>query len=408
MKEFSTAFIETRSATLHDFFTEVLAKPRNADYVRNLTVGLEEHWCNEAMSDAPILGKVLQSKLDSIQIIRTAIQNTKHIWTNETDVWLQAAQHDPDGTVCSLLMVYLPNLERLELTKYTLIYASASRLIETIRDAPTSNYLCHLRHLTIDFAASSYGWRRSIVTAFLSLPSLAFCCVKNLNIDDDEPDSQRCLQPYESAVHEIQFHHCCIGPKTLFKILEGTKCLCSISYTSDFSVSDFDPKPLDCYWLAVGLWRYARHSLEKVVLKPFGSVNAKLCDFREFTLLREIEAEMALLFSDNSLKAQSFPWMLPASLHILRLRFRTTDGAQRWTLQRLSLVEQIKDVIQIILKVKQVLLPLLTEIRLFTDSCAPAPFWERTTFWGTREACNLQGISLSLVEPEQSDKIAWM
>ena len=75
--------------------------------------------------------------------------------------------------------------------------------------------------------------------------------------------------------------------------------------------------------------------------------------------------------------------MLPASLHTLRLRFRTTDSAQRGSLERLGLVEQIKDVIHMILKVKQVLLPLLTEIQLFTDCCVPALFLERTTFLGT-------------------------
>ena len=101
-------------------------------------------------------------------------------------------------------------------------------LTEAVRDAPASKYLCHLRHLTIEFPSSSFGWGRSeylkFVTAFLSLPSLAFCCVKNLKIEDDERDAQRYLRPHESTVHEIEFHHCCIGPKTLFEILEGTKC----------------------------------------------------------------------------------------------------------------------------------------------------------------------------------------
>ena len=414
-KEFSTAFVDTRYAIpLHDFFAKVLAKPQNPDYVRNLTVGLEKYWCNGVMSDrsgASTLMEVLQCKLDNPELIRTAIQNTKHICTNETDVWLQAAQHNPEDTICSLLILYLPNLERLELTHYTLIGGYASRLTEAIRDAPTSKYLCHLRHLTIDFPSSSYRWGRSeylkFVTAFLSLPSLAFCCVENLKIEDDESDPRRYLRPHESAVHEIQFHHCCIGPKTLFEILEGIKCLSSISYTSDFSVSTLKSRPLDWYWVTVGLWRYARHSLEKVVLNPAGSVHAKLCDFREFTSLREIEAEMALLVSDNSLKAQSFPWMLPASLHILRLRFRTTDSAQRGHLERLGLVEQIKDVIHIILKVKQVLLPLLTEIQLFSDCCVPALFLGRATFLGPQVACNLQGISLSLVEPEEYSEVGW-
>ena len=414
-KEYSTSLIDTCPDIFQvDLFDTILATPQNADYVRDLTVGLISYRAHDVISshDDTLISKIVvnRSKSDYIQSIKTAIKNTKQICTNETDVWLQAAEHSPEYTVLALRIVFLPNLERLKLKEDSLTCGYASILTRTIRNAPTSKTLYHLRHLTIRFPRYN-RWTRSeyvkFVTAFLSLPSLAFCCVKNLRVDDDESDPQRYLHPHESAVHEIQFHGCRIGPKTLFEILEGTKCLSSISYISNEYRPPRGSKPLDWYWLAVGLSRYARHSLEKVILKPCGSVHASLCDFRQFTLLREIEAEMALLFSDNSLKAQIFPWMLPASLHILRLRFRTTDSAQRESRQRLNLVEQIKDVTHTILKVKQVLLPLLTEIQLFTDCCVPAPFLERTTFMSTQEACNLQGISLRLVESNEYGKIYW-
>ena len=415
-KEFSAAFVDTLSTTLlPDFFAKVLAKPQNAEYVRNLTLGIDkaDQWDSNLMGGRSHLRKVRRSKKKYTQIIRTAIQNIKQICTNETDVWLQAFEHNPDDIVCSLLIVYLPNLERLDMTYYTFIDAwrVPQMLTQMIRDTSASKYLCHLRYLKINFPSPSGKWASSgylkLVTAFLSLRSLAFCCVENLRIDDDQRGSQRDLLPYESAVPEIQFHNCRIGPKTLFEILEGTRCLSSFSYTSEYSPSTPESESLDWYRLAVGLWRHARHSLQKVVLKPFGTVHAKLCDFREFTSLREIEAEMALLFSDNLLKAQTFPWMLPASLQILRLRFRTMARTERWSLQEIFLVEHIKDVIDIILKVKPVLLPLLTEIQLFTDWCDPAAFMGMTIFSGTRENCNLQGISLSLqVESEDSNEVA--
>ena len=403
-KKFSSSFVDIGAAILlRKFFAKVFAKPQNAEYVRDLTVGLEKAYRGGRYN------------YRNIQVIRTAIQNTKHICTNETNIWLQAFKHNSEDIVCSLLIVYLLNLERLEISFSLFMSKDASKfphmLTQIIRDAPASKYLCHLRYLTIKFPFVSSIWGPprflNIVAAFLSLPSLAFCCVEDLKIDDDKRDYQRHLRPHESAVHEIQFHNCRIGPKTLFEILEGTKCLSSISYTSEYDRSTPESGSLDWYWLAVGLWRHARHSLKKVVLKPFGTVHAKLCDFREFTSLREIEAEMALLFSDNLLKAQTFPWMLPASLQTLRLRFRTVVRTERWSLEELVLVEHIKDVIDIILKVKPVLLPLLTEIQLFTDCCDPPGFFEMTTFSGTRETCNLQGISLSLqVKSEESNENA--
>ena len=105
---------------------------------------------------------------------------------------------------------------------------------------------------------------------------------------------------------------------------------------------------------------------------------------------------MALLFNDNTSKAQSLPWVLPSSLHILRLRFQSTDNAQRW-----SVVEQIKEVIHVILKVKQMLLPHFTEIRLFNDGCLYRPPLKKKAFLGTYEACKQQGVSLSMRKAER-------
>ena len=415
-KEFSTAFVDTYYATsLHDCLAKVLAEPQNANYVRGLTVGHKDahtKWLEEVRNSQgphiPAIEKEPRCDSNNLQVIRTAIENTKHICTDEADVWLQAVQHNTEDIIYTLLILHLPNLDRLELK---FLSGSPLRMIQRIRDAPTSKCLCHLNHLTISFEDSAWGRTESVnlITAFLSLPSLAFCCVKDLQIDDDEYHCLRYLSPRESAVNEIQFDGCRIGPKTLFEILEGTKCLSSISYISHVHCHPRGSKPLDWYWLAVGLWRYTRHSLKKVVLKPIGSVHAKLCDFREFTLLREIEAEMGLLFSDITSKAQSFPWMLPASLHILRLRFKSTHSVQTWIV-----VQQIKEVIHIILKVKQVLLPYLTEIQLFNDGCLQNPPSERTALLGTREACNLQGISLSwrngwlyMEEGKELDEFWW-
>ncbi|KAM0801074.1 hypothetical protein BDR22DRAFT_208390 [Usnea florida] len=157
-KEFSALFVDTLATILlHDSFTKVFAKPENAKYVRNLTVGLDKayQWNPDFMVTPSNLRKLRRCKLDNIQIIRTAIQNTEHICTNETDVWLQAFEHNPDDIVCSLLIVYLPNLERLDMTHSSFMREKASRfpqmLTQIIRDASASKYLCHLRHLTIKF-----------------------------------------------------------------------------------------------------------------------------------------------------------------------------------------------------------------------------------------------------------------
>ena len=407
-KEFSTAFVDTYYATsLHDCLAKVLAEPQNADYVRDLTVGSKdsfEKWSEEVNiserrgQPPPHIVKKPRCNLNNLQVIRTAIENTKHICTDEADLWLQAVQHDTEDIVYTLLIVHLPNLERLKLT----LCGYVSRMTQKIRVAPISMYLCHLKHLTVNFKREypEIKWRRSeylkFITAFLSLPSLAFCCVQHMLIDDDERDPQRYLRPHESTVFEIQFDGCRIGPKTLFEILEGAKCLSSISYTPYRPYFRHETEAFDWYWFAVGLWRYARHSLEKVALTPHGNVHPKLCDFREFTMLREIEAEIALLFSDHTSKAQSLPWMLPASLRILRLRFQSTKNPQRW-----SVVEQIKEVIHVILKIKQVLLPHFTEIQLFNDGCLYWPPLEKTAFLGTYEACKQQGISLSLRKAER-------
>lgn len=393
-EEFSESFIDTCTATaMHDFLVKVLAKPQNADYVRDLTVRagrrIEEEMNRPSLTLRP--RKVPRCNLNNMHVIRTAIENTKHICTDEVDVWLQAVQYNTEDTLYALLIVHLPNLERLELAH---LRGYASRMTQKIRDAPTSKYLCHLKNLTIDFWGTTWGRSEYLkfFAAFLSLPSLACCRVKLLDIGDDERDPQRYIRPHASAILELQFLQCRIGPKTLFEILEGTKCLSSIIYYSTLSYLPRGSKPFDWYWLAVGLWRYARHSLEKVVLNPFGSAHAnKLCDFREFTLLREIEAERTLLFSDNMSKDQSFPWMLPASLHILRLHSSFKDYEQRW-----NFVEQNMEVVHIILKVKQVLLPHLTEIQLCFDGCLPVSALGRNAFLGLQEACNLQGISLSL------------
>ena len=392
-EEFSASFIDICTATaMHDFLAKVLAKPQNADYVRDLTVGADRR-IEQEMNDPSLVRprKKPRCNLNNMHVIRTAIENTKHICTDEVDVWLQAVQYNTEDTLYALLIVHLPNLERLKLAH---LRRYASRMTQKIRDAPTSKYLCHLKKLTIDFSGTTWGQSEYLkfFAAFLSLPSLACCRVESLDIDDDERDTQRYIRPHESAVLELQFLQCRFGPETLFEILEGTKCLSSITYYSTLNCLARGSNPLEWYWLAVGLWRYARHSLEKVVVNPFGCTHVdKLCDFREFTLLREIEAETTLLFSGNTYKAQSFPWMLPASLHILHLHFSFKDYAQRF-----NFVERNLELVHIILKVKQALLPHLTEIQLCFDGSLPESALGRNAFLGLQEACNLQGISLSL------------
>lgn len=383
-----------RDPSLARFLIKILAKPRIAHYVRSLTV---DSWGPvwEAMTDnarSPASTKS-RCRSNNLQLVRTALQKTQIIRADEVDEWLQAIQHSTeDHPILALLLLQLPNLEDLEISSIGMPIEYLSRTTQRIKNAPAGTYLSHLKHVSINIDTD---WEdpdlMKIFDSFISLPSLASCCIEGLTIGNEERDFEWHLRPHELNIVDLAFIHCNIGEKALFEVLGCTKNLKSFTLTSLRSDSHSTRQLPDWYWLGVGLLHHAKQSLEKLILLPQGTAYTESCSLREFKVLREIDTKLALFFNDPDSSVRGFPEMLPPSIRIIRLRPLTWPFRPSMRGVNVSrTLEQIREAILSTLEVKDVLLPQLSEIHVFTGDDAP-----NNVFWDIPKACDAQGVLFS-------------
>lgn len=375
----------------------ILAKPRNAHYVRSLTMEcLASGWGDTLTDDdlgspASVQSQMYQYESKDLQLLRTAVETSDIISADEVDEWLQTIQEGSEDPILALLLLNLPNLNSLEILSIGMPIENLSRIIQRIKNGSASSYLSHLKRVSMNF---DEDWETSdtmiCFTSFMSLPSLTSYHIEDLSISDDESDLERHLRLHKSNIADLAFTHCRIGEKTLFEVLRSTKNLRSFSYTYLRPAVRFLARQgLDWYWLGVGLLHNTRHSLEKLTLLPHGCVESKGCSLRDFEVLREIDTELALFSNDNESSVQSFPEMLPASIRIIRLRsprdhFMSESDAS-------GILKRIQEAILSILEVKNVLLPQLTEIQVFPDQDEGC-----SVFRDTPKLCDAQGILFTL------------
>lgn len=122
-----------------------------------------------------------------------------------------------------------------------------------------------------------------------------------------------------------------------------------------------------------------------------GDFYTKRCGLREFEVLRETDTELAPFFSNIESTFQNLPELLPASIRIIRLRSQIEPPLSE--LEASTELVRIRQAILCILKVKDVMLPQLSEVHVFTHSD------ERSVFVDTAKACDARGVSLSLGFP---------
>ncbi|CAD6590189.1 MAG: hypothetical protein ASARMPRED_004607 [Alectoria sarmentosa] len=381
-------FCDTEHA-LVKFLIQILAKPHIAHYVRRLSL---YYWCSKwgDMGDLYGFQASTQSQMypfesKDLQLLRAAVENSKIVRADEVDEWLQAIQNGNEDPVLALLLVHLPNLERFRPFSIGMPIEQTSRTIQQIKHAPAGTYLSHLKNVSINF---DRGWEKADMKMFfkslMSLPSLTSCYVQGLTIDDKERNLEWHLRPHESNIAKLAFILCTIGEKELSEVLESTKHLEAFSYRS--------LAPPDLSWRgSVGVLHHARHSLEKLTLLPHGDFYTERCSLREFEVLREIDIELALFFSEIESDFQSLPDLLPPSIRIIRLRSRIKPPLSQLGASR-ELI-RIRQAILCIMEVKDVMLPQLSEVHVITHPD------ERSVFVDTSKACDAQGVSFSLDFP---------
>lgn len=302
---------------LFKILVEVLAKPRIALYVRSLILDFNgPGWYS--------LGQVSRFDSNSLQLIRTAIENTGIILPDVVDERLEANQDSIDNrSLLDLLLLHLSDLNSLKIFLLANSIQFFCEAIQGIQDVPAGTYLPHLKRVSINcLAIADWGRHyvmRSLVT-LLALPSLVSCDVEGLSIRDEDYaiGTIGCSQRFN--ITDLSFLDCAIGSKTLNELLGKTQNLESFSCV--FSKARFSSEQfgLDWYWLGAGLLLNTKHSLQKLQLQSNGlDFIGAVCSLSEFKLLREIHIELPVFLCDWGMDSDNFRKMLPASIQKIHL-----------------------------------------------------------------------------------------
>ena len=397
-QQFSSCNIfHDKNEALFKLLVEILAKPRNALYVRSLIMDFNEpEYSNYGNS-------LEQPRLDSnsVQLISRAIEKTGIIPADELEEQIRGIQINAD-VQCSLalLLLHLPDLNSLEISFSTDTTQYICKTTHAIQYAPAGTCLLHLKHVSIDCSAIGYeteDWAgfdvMRLLDALLELPSLASCYVEGLNTRDEdfEIESIGCSQIFN--IRELTFFDCAIGAKTLFQMLRKTQNL--ESFRVIFSGARLSESfRLDWYWLGIGLLHHAKHSLKKLQLQSNGlDILGSVCSLRELEMLQEIYTDLSVFPHDWAGKSIDFGELLPASIQKIHLSalvspLTSYKGASRK-------LEQVREAVLSILNVQETLLPQLTEVCVLTGHR-----WEgsdvASVFADASKVCHSQGISFKL------------
>ena len=372
---------------LTKLFADTVATPRIAHYVRRLDV-----ICERADFRTLRLKRTCLSDANSLQLVKTAIENLGIVQTNEVDEWLQALQDNmSDRPALALLLLDLPNLNRLDLTFGNDSIKFLSMTAQKLLNAPTGTYLAHLKHVTIGDT-----WMRSVrehpdrlrfLMSLLALPSLASCRLLWLALYDDDCAIESMICPKRFNLTDLVFMGCTIEEKTLLELLKRTQNLESFRYDLPY---DTETAGLDWQWLVNGLSCHTKHSLKKLQLLSKGQAYRQektwSRSIRDFKVLQEIYVELPVFLNYDESVITNLQDILPVSIREIWISTLFPHDSSKDE-QRLA---QTREVVQSILEVRSELVPQLREIHVLTrheERCA--------IFADVWEACDLQGISFT-------------
>ena len=400
---------------VHDYLIRVLAKPRHGSYVRGLIMdcrakdinafnGYRKDWHEDERDDN-------KSKVEDKSLVRAALEKVGSV--EEVDKWLRSIKGGPEyDLILTLFLLHLPNLETLKLISTGLELKEFLEMSRRLKDAALGAYLSQLKSLDLEIHQPwATGSEIGFFAIFMPLPSLTSLRIKGLMIWGQNLTPEHRLRPHESNVSDLEFDDCHVSPEVVSNVLESTKSLRSFTYKNPLYHNEWRRLGHGDHWdwLIHLLWKTSSHSLERLTLLGLdersrleqpnltGIDGASHLDLylRQFKVLREISVDLELSNEPYNPKDQTFSKKFPQSTRIIG--FRPSKSSEQLKSKGLHLLRRLGEAVKSILENKDVLLPQLTEIRLFMNRFmiyqrdASTSFVEHVT-----QTCEAQGISLTV------------
>ena len=324
---------------LAELLDTLLLNPRAALYVRDISIdGWREVWDIRdpfAYYDGSE-SRHIEYDDQTMELFIKAVKQSPYIRKDDVESWVEELQGGDEGGVLSLILMRLPNLKSLEISK---MGASGFHLFTTIlriaesQDADTLSRLRYVQLRRIYFAVSGF------IQAFSALPSVKAIRVSGPCDEDDwdvddflaEPQDPRITLPSKpSAVTDLSIAKCKITTERLCRILQRPQALENFCYLNAAeSMEESESQKM-----VNALCTHAKYTLQTLYLTSLEEHMSGTVSLTEFEDLKEISIESDLLSSDTG--RINFTTLLPPTVEELRLlRLRSI----RWLEDDLSQME---------------------------------------------------------------------
>lgn len=268
-----------------------------------------------------------------MELFTDAATNSPFIRDSDVESWVEELSDGDEGAVLSLILMRLPNLKSLEITR---MGASGFHLLTTILRIAECRGSDTLSRLADVHTRRTYSAVSGLVQAFSALPSvkaiqvLGPCHEHDWDVDDflSEPQNPRItLPPRPSTVTDLTIANCKITTARLCRILQPLQALENFVYL-DAAESMEGTEPRN---MVSALCAHAKHTLQTLYLTSLEEQPSGTVSLADFEVLKEIEIAADLLSSDAG--RINFTELLPPAVEELRLlRLRST----RWLEDDLS------------------------------------------------------------------------
>ena len=314
---------------LAELLGTLLFNPRAALYVRNISVdGWRDVW-DHPNADPECESCHLPYTDMTMKLFQQAVEDSPFIPKDQVESWIEELLDGDEGAVLSLLVMRLPNVKSLNISR---MGASGFHLLTTILHIAQSQDTGTLSRL-MDVQLSRTSWAMTgWVQAFSALPSVeaikvsGYCHEHDWDFADFQAESQNpriALPSKSSAVTHLTLGNCAITTERICRTLNGLQALENFDYLGAAgSMGILEPQKMVSALLA-----NARHSLQTLCLTSSEEHISGTVNLADFEVLKEIDIESELLSSDTG--RINFTESLPPAVEEVRLyrlrRFRWVE-----------------------------------------------------------------------------------
>ena len=250
---------------------------------------------------------------------KEAVEDSPFIPKDQVESWIEELLDGDEGAVLSLIVMRLPNLKSLNISR---MGGSGFHILTTILHIAQSQDTDSLsRLMDVELSRTSFavtGW----VQAFSALPSVeaievsGHCDEHDWDFADFQSVSQNpriALPSKPSAVTHLSLENCAITTERMCRTLHGLQALKSFDYLGAVgSMEILEPQKMVSALLA-----NARHSLQTLCLASRGDQISGTVNLADFEVLKKVNIESELLSSDTG--RINFIESLPPAVEEIRL-----------------------------------------------------------------------------------------